>query len=220
MSSPGTNATAAELAGLHLQLTGAGRELANERVIEAMMRVPRHAFVPSHLRREAYLDHPLPIGHGQTISQPFIVAFMTAAINPQPGDHVLEIGSGCGYQTAVLAELVHEVYAIEIVEPLAKQSAETLLRLGYENAHVRHADGWFGWAAQAPFDAIVVACSPGHIPQALVEQLKSGGRMILPVGNLFLGQELILIEKTADGIHRKSVLPVRFVPMTGHAEQP
>lgn len=212
------SATAPELAALRRQLTGRGREIANERVIDAMLRVPRHAFVPVGRRAEAYADHPLPIGHGQTISQPFIVGYMTAALDLRPTDRVLEIGAGCGYQTAVLAELADEVYAIEIVPALARQAAETLARLGYNNAHVRQADGWFGWAEAAPFDAILVACSPGTIPSALVDQLKPGGRMILPVGDLNSGQELTLVEKTATGISRQSVLPVRFVPMTGRAE--
>ncbi len=211
-------ATATELADLHRQLTGFGRGITNRRVIDALLRVPRHAFVPAHLRAEAYRDCPLPIGQGQTISQPFIVAYMTAAIDPQPTDRVLEVGAGCGYQTAVLAELVKSVYALEIVDSLAEQAGETLARLGYGNARVRHADGWYGWRDEAPFDAILVACSPGSIPQALVDQLKPGGRMILPVGDIRFGQELVLIEKTAQGIRQKSVLPVRFVPMTGGAE--
>ena len=211
-------ASATELADLHLQLTGLGRGITNQRVVDAMLRVPRHAFVPAHLRAEAYRDCPLPIGQGQTISQPFIVGYMTAAIDPQPTDRILEVGSGCGYQTAVLAELVREVFAVEIVGSLAKQAGETLARLGYGNAHVRHADGWYGWREQAPFDAILVACSPGSIPQALVDQLKPGGRMILPVGDIRFGQELVLIEKTAQGVRQESVLSVRFVPMTGRAE--
>lgn len=212
------SATDTELAALRRQLTGRGREIANERVIAAMLRVPRHAFVPERHRAEAYADHPLPIGHGQTISQPFIVGYMTAALNPRPTDRVLEIGAGCGYQTAVLAELAGEVYAVEIVPALALQAAETLARIGHTNAQVRQGDGWFGWAEAAPFDAILVACSPGTIPPALVEQLKPGGRMILPVGDVNSGQELVLVEKTATGISHRSVLPVRFVPMTGRAE--
>lgn len=180
-----------------------------------MLRVPRHAFVPPHLRADAYRDGPLPIGHGQTISQPFIVAYMTAALDPQPGDRVLEIGAGCGYQTAVLAELAGEVFAIEIVASLADQAADKLRQLGYRNVHVRHADGWHGWMAEAPFDAILVACAPDRVPEALVEQLKPGGRMILPLGNLETGQKLVLVEKTARGICQEAVLPVRFVPMTG-----
>jgi protein-L-isoaspartate(D-aspartate) O-methyltransferase len=213
------SATDTELAALRRQLTGRGRHIANERVIDAMLRVPRHAFVPVGRRAEAYADHPLPIGHGQTISQPFIVGYMTAALDPRPTDRVLEIGAGCGYQTAVLAELADEVHTIEIIPALAQQAAETLARLGYNNAHVRQSDGWFGWVEAAPFDAILVACSPGTIPPALVDQLRPGGRMILPVGDQNSGQELILVEKTATGISRQSVLPVRFVPMTGRAEE-
>jgi protein-L-isoaspartate(D-aspartate) O-methyltransferase len=213
------SATDTELAALRRQLTGRGREIANERVIDAMLRVPRHAFVPVGRRAEAYADHPLPIGHGQTISQPFIVGYMTAALDPRPTDRVLEIGAGCGYQTAVLAELAGEVYAVEIIPALARQAAETLTCLGYTNARVRPGDGWSGWGEQAPFDAILVACSPGTIPPALVDQLRPGGRMILPVGDQNSGQELILVEKTATGISHQSVLPVRFVPMTGRAEE-
>ncbi len=209
---------AAEVAKLHRQLTGRGRNISHPRVLAAMERVPRHAFIPAHLRTDAYADGPLPIGHGQTISQPFIVGYMTAAIDPQPEDRVLEIGAGCGYQTAVLAELVREVFAVEIVEALARQSAATLMRLGYQNARIRHADGWYGWVDEAPFDAILVACSPPGVPAALLDQLKVGGRMILPVGDLHAGQNLMLIEKTDHGIRRKSILPVRFVPMTGNAQ--
>ena len=212
-------ATEGELAQLRRQLTGLGREIANERILCAMAGVPRYEFVPDHLRPEAYADRPLPIGHGQTISQPFIVAYMTAAIDPQPTDRVLEVGAGCGYQTAVLAELVKAVYALEIVDSLAGQAGATLARLGYGNAHVRRADGWYGWPEEAPFDAILVACSPGTIPQALVDQLKPGGRMILPVGDIHSGQELVLIEKDTRGVRQESVLPVRFVPMTGKAEK-
>lgn len=211
-------ASAAEQADLRRQLTGFGRGITNQRVIDALLRVPRHAFLPPQLRPEAYRDGPLPIGHGQTISQPFIVAFMTAAIDPQPGDRVLEVGAGCGYQTAVLAELGAEVFALEIVESLAGQAADQLRRLGYGNAHVRHADGWQGWADQAPFDAILVACAPVRIPEVLLDQLKPGGRMILPVGDARTGQELVRVEKTPQGIHQESVLPVRFVPMTGGVE--
>jgi protein-L-isoaspartate(D-aspartate) O-methyltransferase len=219
MDGSATMATRAELAGLRQQLTGPGRGITNERVIAAMMRVPRPAFIPPNLREEAYLDGPLPIGCGQTISQPFIVGYMTAAIDPQPGDRVLEVGAGCGYQTAVLAELVQEVFALEIIEGLATRAAATLQHLGYANAHIRHADGWFGWADEAPFDGILVACSPESIPRELVDQLKPGGRMILPIGDRYWGQELVLVKKTNQGITSESVMPVRFVPMTGRAEE-
>lgn len=215
---PDNPPTAEELDYLLRQLTGRGRGITNQRVLDAVLRVPRHAFVPHELRVDAYADCPLPIGHGQTISQPFIVAYMTAAIDPQPNERVLEIGAGCGYQTAILAHLAREVFSIEIVEPLAARARSTLAKLGLQNAHVRNADGWFGWADQAPFDAILVACSPARIPEALIDQLKPHGRMILPVGDLYQGQELVLVEKTARGVVRQSVMPVRFVPMTGRAE--
>jgi protein-L-isoaspartate(D-aspartate) O-methyltransferase len=192
--------------------------VSNERVLATMLRVPRHLFVPAHKRAEAYEDGPLPNGFGQTISQPYIVGFMTTAIDPQPGNRVLEVGAGCGYQTAVLAELVQEVFALEIVEPLARLAARNLETFGCTNAHIRHADGWNGWADQAPFDGIVVACAPNAIPGELVAQLRPGGRMILPVGDRWRGQELLLVEKSADGFTSESVLPVRFVPMTGRAE--
>lgn len=210
--------TAGELDNLTRQLAGRGRGITNQRVLDAVLRVPRHLFVPDELRAEAYADCPLPIGHGQTISQPFIVAYMTAAIDPQPNERILEIGAGCGYQTAILAHLAREVFAIEIVEPLAARARSILTKLGLENAHIRNADGWFGWSDQAPFDAILVACSPARIPAVLIDQLKPEGRMILPVGDLYQGQELVLVEKTARGVVRQSVMPVRFVPMTGRAE--
>jgi len=212
-------ATAAELADLRRQLTGRGRDITNARVLAAMLRVPRHAFVPAHLRRDAYQDAPLPIGLSQTISQPFIVAYMTAAIDPQPTDRVLEIGAGCGYQTAVLAALAGEVYAVEIVESLAAQAADKLQQLGCRNVHVRHADGWQGWVDEAPFDAILVACAPDRVPEPLLHQLKSGGRLILPVGDLQHGQQLVLVEKSGQGIRQELLLPVRFVPMTGQAQR-
>ncbi|HAV63739.1 MAG TPA: protein-L-isoaspartate(D-aspartate) O-methyltransferase, partial [Verrucomicrobiales bacterium] len=177
--------------------------------------VPRHEFVPPHLRKSAYADGPLPIGHGQTISQPYIVAFMTEAVDPQPDHRVLEIGSGCGYQTAVLAELAGEVFSVEIVAGLAEKAAETLSRLGYASAHVRQGNGWRGWPEHAPYDAIVVTCAPVELPTRLLDQLKVGGRMIVPVGSLYDGQELVLIEKTERGYDRRSVMAVRFVPMTG-----
>lgn len=193
------------------------RGVSDPTVLAAMRAVPRHEFVPERLRGEAYDDYPLPIGHGQTISQPFIVAFMTEAIRPQPGEKILEIGSGSGYQAAVLASTGAEVFSVEIVGPLADMARENLERLGIANAHVRHADGFRGWPAHAPFDAIVVTCAPDQIPPDLVAQLKDGGRMIIPVGGAF-GQELLLLRKRGDMIEQQSVLPVRFVPMTGEAE--
>jgi protein-L-isoaspartate(D-aspartate) O-methyltransferase len=193
------------------------RGITDPATLEAMRTVPRHDFLPLRLRSEAYMDYPLPIGHGQTISQPYIVAFMTEAIRPQPGEKILEIGSGSGYQAAVLAEMGADVYTIEIVEPLAEMSGQTLQRLGYKNAHVLHGDGYRGWPEHAPFDAIIVTCAPDKIPAPLVEQLRDGGRMIIPVGS-GMNQELVLLRKTGDKIEQKSVLPVRFVPMTGGAQ--
>ena len=191
------------------------RGIADPRVLEAMGRVPRHEFVPKGARAQAYEDWPLPIGHGQTISQPYIVAFMTAALEPKPGDRVLEIGTGSGYQAAVLSLLVAEVYSIEIVEPLALRAADDLKRLGYGNVKVRAGDGHLGWPEAAPFDAIIVTCAPEAVPRALVDQLKAGGRMIIPVGSQWGAQELYLLKKTAAGMRRQAVLPVRFVPMRG-----
>jgi len=193
------------------------RGVANEAVLAAMSRVPRHLLVPPDLRHRAYEDRPLPIGHGQTISQPYIVAYMTEILDPQPEDRVLEIGTGSGYQAAVLAELVEAVYSIEIVEPLAEQAARDLAPLGYGNLHLRIGDGYLGWEEEAPFDAIIVTCAPEAIPQPLVEQLKEGGRMIIPVGGEV--QELYLLEKRDGAIEQRAVLPVRFVPMTGQAEE-
>jgi len=192
----------------------AARGITNPATLEALRSVPRHDFLPLRLRAEAYMDYPLPIGHGQTISQPYIVAFMTDAIRPQPGEKILEIGAGSGYQAAVLAQMGAEVYTIEIVEPLAEMARQTLQRLGYENARVHYGDGHEGWPEHAPFDAIVVTCAPEKIPPALIEQLRDGGRMIIPVGG-GMEQELILLRKNGDQIEKQSVLPVRFVPMTG-----
>ncbi|MDW8308092.1 MAG: protein-L-isoaspartate(D-aspartate) O-methyltransferase [Verrucomicrobiales bacterium] len=196
------------------QLTAPGRDITNARVLRAMSRVPRHEFVPEPLRARAYGDHPLPIGYDQTISQPFIVAFMTEKLEPKPTDRVLEIGTGSGYQAAVLACLVSNVYTIEIIEPLARRAEADLKRLGYTNVFVRVGDGYKGWPEAAPFDAIMVTCAPDHVPQPLVEQLKDGGRMIIPVGPPG-NQELYLLEKKGDRVHKRAVLPVRFVPMTG-----
>lgn len=196
------------------QLIGPGRGIADARVLAAMERVPRHEFVPLEERARAYEDQPLPIGHGQTISQPFIVAFMTEQLKPQPTDRVLEIGSGSGYQAAVLAGLVKEVFTIEIVEPLAKRAETDLRRLGYTNVFVKVGDGYQGWPERAPFDAIIVTCAPDQVPQPLVEQLKEGGRMVIPVGPDGGVQELFLLEKQGGEVRRKAVLPVRFVPMT------
>ncbi|MGH7391365.1 MAG: protein-L-isoaspartate(D-aspartate) O-methyltransferase [Candidatus Rokuibacteriota bacterium] len=196
------------------QLRRPGRGIANPRVLEAFVAVPRHEFVPEASRADAYADHPLPIGHGQTISQPFIVAFMTEQLDPKPTDRVLEIGTGSGYQAAILSVLVSEVYTIEIVEPLARRAESDLKRLGYENVKVRAGDGYEGWPDAAPFDAIIVTCAPDHVPQPLVDQLRDGGRMIIPVGSGG-DQKLYVLDKRGPQLERRAVLPVRFVPMTG-----
>jgi len=196
----------------------AARGVTDARVLAAMTRVPRHEFVPASQRRLAYEDGPLPIGHGQTISQPYIVAFMTAALNPQASDRVLEIGTGSGYQAAVLSGLVAEVYTIEFVAPLAQRACADLQRLGYGNVQVRCGDGYLGWPEAAPFDAVIVTCAPEQVPRVLVDQLKVGGRMILPVGPQGGVQELILLRKTTSGLERQAVMPVRFVPMVGNAK--
>ncbi len=200
------------------QLAGPGRGITNARVLAVMGRVPRHEFVPEEFRSQAYHDGPLPIGHEQTISQPYIVAFMTEKLDPTLTDRVLEIGTGSGYQAAVLADLVKEVYTIEIVEPLAKRAEADLKRLSYTNVHVRAGDGYKGWPEAAPFDAIIVTCAPEKVPQPLVEQLKDGGRMIIPVGSAG-NQELVLLRKQGDKLEKRGVLPVRFVPMTGEAQR-
>jgi protein-L-isoaspartate(D-aspartate) O-methyltransferase len=196
------------------QLAAADRGITNARVLAVMGQVPRHEFVPERFRALAYADHPLPIGHGQTISQPFIVAFMTEKLEPQPADKVLEIGAGSGYQAAVLSALVSNVYTIEIVEPLARRAQADLKQLGYTNVMVRAGDGYKGWPEAAPFDAVIVTCAPDHVPQPLVDQLKEGGRMIIPVGPAG-EQDLYLLQKKAGKVERRAVLPVRFVPMTG-----
>jgi len=194
------------------QLRAPGRDIRDARVLDAMQRVPRHEFVPADHRREAYDDHPLPIGYGQTISQPFIVAFMTEQLELRPTDRVLEIGTGSGYQAAVLSLLVAEVYSMEIVEPLARRAEQDLARLGYQNVKVRAGDGYAGWPEAAPFDAIIVTCAPDQVPPALTAQLKDGGRMIIPVGVLG-DQNLYLLVKHGSELTRQAVLPVRFVPM-------
>jgi protein-L-isoaspartate(D-aspartate) O-methyltransferase len=190
------------------------RGINDGRVLAAMAKVQREQFIPPDSRAASYADGPLPIGYGQTISQPYIVAFMTEELRPKPSDRVLEIGTGSGYQAAILAELVKEVYTIEIVEPLAKNAEATLQRLGYKNVHVKVGDGYKGWPEYAPFDAITVTCAPDHVPQQLTDQLKDGGRMIIPVGGRF-AQELYLLEKRNGQLKESAVLPVRFVPMVG-----
>jgi protein-L-isoaspartate(D-aspartate) O-methyltransferase len=183
------------------------------RVLEAMRKVPRHEFVPGYLKRVAYRNRPLPIGAGQTISQPYIVALMTDLLELSPGDQVLEIGTGCGYQSAVLAELAGTVHSIEIIGNLGHAAAQTLQRLGYENVTTRIGDGYAGWPDAAPFDAIIVTAAPDHIPPALIAQLKPAGRLVIPVGTL--SQELMVVRKNADGTTlNEQIVPVRFVPLT------
>ena len=195
------------------------RGINDGRVLAAMSKVPREEFVPAESRTASYEDGPLPIGGGQTISQPYIVAFMTEQLRPKPGDRVLEIGTGSGYQAAILAELVKEVYSVEIVEPLARNAEATLARLGYKNVHLKVGDGYKGWPEEAPFDAIIVTCAPDKVPQPLTDQLKDGGRMVIPVGERF-AQELYLLEKKNGQLKESVTLPVRFVPMSGEATRP
>jgi protein-L-isoaspartate(D-aspartate) O-methyltransferase len=207
---------AARVAMVREQLSAPGRNIRDPRVLCAMEKVPRHRFVPAASQAQAYGDYPLPIGYGQTISQPYIVAFMTEQLDPKASDRVLEIGTGSGYQAAVLAELVAEVYSIEIIAPLARSAEATLRSLGYTNVHVRAGDGYLGWPEAAPFDAVIVTCAPDHVPPVLVDQVRDGGRLIVPVGGRFT-QELVLLEKRGTNVHQRAVLPVRFVPMTGEA---
>jgi len=196
----------------------ASRDIVEQRVLDAMNQVPRHEFVPAAIRHLAYNDSPLPIGHQQTISQPYIVALMTQLVEPQPHMKALDIGTGSGYQAAVLAELVKNVYSIEIVEPLAKEARERLQVLGYKDITIRHGDGYQGWKSEAPFDIIIVAAAPDHVPQPLVDQLAPEGKMVIPVGKHF--QNLLVIEKHKDGsVVQKRVAPVAFVPMTGEAQR-
>lgn len=195
----------------------AGRDIVDPQVLSVMRRVPRHLFVPEKFREYAYADHPLPIGEEQTISQPYIVAFMTQALELKKGDRVLEIGTGSGYQAAVLAELVEEVYTIEIIPMLAERAEKLLKELGYDGIQVRAGDGYLGWPEAAPFDAIIVTAAPEQIPAPLIEQLGEGGRLVLPVGDEY--QELVRVVKDGGEIWRENLLPVRFVPMTGKAQE-
>jgi protein-L-isoaspartate(D-aspartate) O-methyltransferase len=188
------------------------RDVKDVGVLEAMRKVPRHLFVPQAVINQAYEDHPLAIGAGQTISQPYIVAYMTEILELENSDKVLEIGTGSGYQTAVLAEVCDSVYSIEIVGPLAEKASKTLKELGYKNIFIKKGDGYQGWEEHAPYSAIIVTCAPSSVPQALQDQLAEGGRMIIPVGEQYI-QQLVLLEKHAGKITRKKVLPVRFVPM-------
>jgi protein-L-isoaspartate(D-aspartate) O-methyltransferase len=197
-----------------------GRDITDAAVLRAMRRVPRHELVPESDRSQSYEDHPLPIGHGQTISQPYIVAYMTQLLRLKTGDKTLEVGTGSGYQAAVLAEVTKtNVYTIEIVRPLAERAARDLKRLGYTGVRVRHGDGYEGWPEHAPFDAIIVTAGADHVPPPLIRQLKPGGRMVIPVGGVWAIQYLVIVEKQADGTVRKHQdLPVRFVPLTGKGE--
>ena len=195
------------------------RDIEDPLVLRAMSKVPRQRFVPEARRPHAYADRPLRIGYRQTISQPYIVALMSQLAQPKRNSRVLDVGTGSGYQAAVLAELVEDVYSIEIVKPLAEEARRRLDSLGYQNIHVRHGDGYQGWKEQAPFDVIIVAAAPDHVPQALIEQLNSGGKLVIPVGGQFK-QELLVIEKRADGtVRERTVAPVAFVPMTGEAQE-
>ncbi len=214
-----TTDEAARILRMHMvdeEIVAAG--VKNPRVIAAMRATPRPEFVPVSLWPNAYYDMALPIGEGQTISPPFIVAYMTEAIDPQPKDNVLEIGTGSGYQAAVLSGLVQEVYSIEIVPSLGKRAANTLKMLKYENVHTKVGDGYLGWPEYAPFDKIIVTCSPEKVPQALIDQLKEGGRMIIPVGERY-EQTLCLLKKADGKLTRELLLPVIFVPMTGEADK-
>jgi len=193
------------------------RGVKDPNVIQAMLKVPRHLFVPESEQRSAYWDTPLPIGYNQTISQPYIVAFMTEQLKVKPGDRILEIGTGSGYQAAVLAEIADSVFTIEIVSELAEQSKKRLTDLQYDNVFVKYGDGYHGWPEKAPFDRIIITAAPPKIPPLLLEQLKAGGKMILPVGEYV--QELVVVNKTESGMDMQNVLPVRFVPMTGEIQE-
>lgn len=194
------------------------RDIVDPSVLQAMGQVPRERFVPDSAKRSAYEDHPLPIGLGQTISQPYIVALMTQLARPTRNDRALEVGVGSGYQTAILAMLCKHVYGLEILEPLADAAAERLADLGHTNVTVRCANGYQGWPEHAPFDVILVTAAPEQVPQALIDQLAPGGRLVIPVGSYDYAQELLLIEKRPDGsLHRRNIAPVRFVPMTGES---
>jgi protein-L-isoaspartate(D-aspartate) O-methyltransferase len=192
------------------------RGIRDKRVLQAMEEVPRHEFVPSEARANAYADHPLPIGFGQTISQPYIVAFMAEQLSLESADRVLEVGTGSGYQAAVLSRLVTQIFSIEIVDELILRATSDLKRLGYQNILVKSGDGYQGWPEFAPFDAITVAAALDHIPQPLISQLREGGRMVIPIGNT-LDQQLWLIEKHRDGLQQRAICPVRFVPFVRKA---
>jgi protein-L-isoaspartate(D-aspartate) O-methyltransferase len=217
-SEPGDSFAAQRQRMVAEQVAAPGRDVKDPRVLQSLGTVPRHEFIPLESRVQAYADRPLPIGFGQTISQPFIVAYMTEQLAPRPTHRVLEIGTGSGYQAAVLSALVADVYTIEIVEPLARRAAADLDRLGYRNVHVRTGDGYRGWPEAAPFDSIIVTCAPDHVPAPLRAQLKEAGRMVIPVGN-YGAQRLHVLEKVMGRLEERAVLPVSFVPMTGDAER-
>jgi len=190
------------------------RGVRNPEVLRVMRAVPRHLFIPEPMRSQAYEDHPVPVGYGQTISQPYIVGLMTELLEPNKDLTVLEIGTGSGYQAAVLSGLVKHLYTIEIVPELARSAAATLEKLGYRNVTVRHGDGYQGWPEQAPFDRIIITAAPPEIPKALLEQLKLGGKLVAPVGSSVFGQDLVVIDKALNGrLRRRSIIPVMFVPM-------
>ena len=190
------------------------RDVRNPAVLRVMRLVPRHLFIPESARAQAYEDHPVPVGYGQTISQPYIVGLMTELLEPRKDSKVLEIGTGSGYQAAVLSGLVQQLFSIEIVPELARSSAALLDKLGYRNVTVRWGDGYKGWPEQAPFDRIIVTAAPPELPKALLDQLKPGGKLVAPVGSTVFGQDLIVVDKTPDGkLRRRSVIPVMFVPM-------
>jgi protein-L-isoaspartate(D-aspartate) O-methyltransferase len=192
----------------------------NQAVLGAMRQVPRHLFVPEGLQGVAHADRPLPIGHGQTISQPYIVAFMTEALGLEPGAKILEIGTGSGYQAAVLSELTPQVFSMEIIRALGQQAQERFVRLGYRTVTVKIGDGYFGWPEEAPFDGIIVTCAAGHVPPPLIEQLRAGGRMVIPVGGTFQVQRLMVVTKDRQGnVRTRELLPVAFVPMTGAVQK-
>ncbi len=191
------------------------RGVTDEDVLAAMAKVPRHEFVPDDLQNQAYADHPLPIGYGQTISQPYIVALMTELLELKKTDRVLEVGTGSGYQAAILSKIVAEVYTVEIIEALAREASQRLARLGYENVHVTQGDGYYGWQEHAPYEAIIVTAAPDHVPQPLVQQLKEGGRMVVPVGPPGGYQELWKITKEGTKTVKRNITGVLFVPLTG-----
>ena len=194
------------------------RDIIDSKVLQAMLTIPRHQFVDEHIRESAYNDYPLSIGEGQTISQPYIVALMTQLLELKEGEKVLEIGTGSGYQAAVLAEIVEEVYTVEIYESLSKKSEKLLIDLGYRNIKFKVGDGYYGWEEYAPYDAIIVTCAPDHVPPPLLQQIKDdGGRIVIPVGGIWMVQTLMKIEKIEGKIKSKGIIGVRFVPMIGHS---